>query len=670
MLTQRLGSGTQKDEAFIQSLIEEIERHPGCCDEVWFATDYGFPPMSVHEESAGRLTGLAGRFRQAGVRVSLQLSNSIGHGQYMSAHDCSALVYDGSPVEKMVGPDGTQAEYCFCWHGEHFRKYVLEEIRLYARMKPYCVWVDDDLRASNHAPVQYGCFCPDCIRRFNQRYGARFDREGLVRAINRGERVWRERYVQFLRDGLADLTEALSRAIHEVSPDTRMGYQYCAHGGYTGYGYDYIFDAMRRGSGHEPLSRPGGGAYNDHDPNIFLHKASFIAWQNAMLPEYVKDIRPEIENLPDVVYGKSIAGTCFETELYLAWGANAMSYAMLMNDYEPMRWHGEMLEEFARRRPYWKALAQVSASTRPAGVRLFLSKEMWKRELAEQEPDFAWSREPYDCAFAQLRCGLPLKWSEGTDDVILLHPEAAKGLSEADIRYLLTRPVMTDGETLHMLVERGHAADFSAAAEPMATGQLYERYLPHPINAEREGRTWSQSFFLTKGHRIVPLDERTEAFSCFESDSRNLRPSDPEGKYPFGVACAVVHTSAGAKWAVFGQAPWPNCISHEKRTQLLSALDYISGNRLPAVLETPQPAVVLPREDEAGRVRAVSVVNCTIGKTQPLLLRVRRAAGRRWKFVCAGSHAFDLPATVQGEDLLVTMPPLMPWSVGTVICTE
>ena len=43
MLTQRLGSETQKNVEFIDSLLAEIKAHPGSCDEVWFATDYGFP---------------------------------------------------------------------------------------------------------------------------------------------------------------------------------------------------------------------------------------------------------------------------------------------------------------------------------------------------------------------------------------------------------------------------------------------------------------------------------------------------------------------------------------------------------------------------------------------------------------------------------------------------
>ena len=114
MLTQRLGSATQQDPAFIDALVEQIQAHPGSCDEVWFATDYGFPPLEKHEKDAEALKAQAEKFRKIGVRVSLQLSNSIGHGQYMRVRDCTGLVYDGSPVEHMVDANGTEAGYCFC----------------------------------------------------------------------------------------------------------------------------------------------------------------------------------------------------------------------------------------------------------------------------------------------------------------------------------------------------------------------------------------------------------------------------------------------------------------------------------------------------------------------------------------------------------------------------
>src|SRR5699024_1065248 len=105
-------------------LIEIIKNNPGSCSEVWLASDYGFPTLSAHSRTAEILKKTAEKFRNAGIKVSLQISNTIGHGEYMSERDCSGLVYEGSPAEKMTGADGKTADYCFCPNGKHFRGYV------------------------------------------------------------------------------------------------------------------------------------------------------------------------------------------------------------------------------------------------------------------------------------------------------------------------------------------------------------------------------------------------------------------------------------------------------------------------------------------------------------------------------------------------------------------
>ena len=65
MLTQRLGSSTQLDAAFISDFIRIVKDNPGSCDEVWLATSYGFPPLSVHRDMADKLAVIADRLREA-----------------------------------------------------------------------------------------------------------------------------------------------------------------------------------------------------------------------------------------------------------------------------------------------------------------------------------------------------------------------------------------------------------------------------------------------------------------------------------------------------------------------------------------------------------------------------------------------------------------------------
>ena len=681
MLTQRLGSSTQLDERFIRDFIRIVGEHPGSCDEVWLATRYGFPKRETHRKTAEQLAGVAEQLRAVGLRVSLQISNTIGHGQYMSSEDCSGLVYEGSPVQNMVGPDGTAARYCFCWNDSFFRSYVLDEVRSYAAaIHPHTVWIDDDLRATNHNPVWYGCFCPSCIARFNERYGTSFDRESLVEAVNFGDPVHRANYVQFLRDGLYDFTCAVYSAIHEVSPETYAGLQNAANGGYTGFGLDHIYSAMRDATGKAPKSRPGGGAYNDHTPSAMMGKADVLSFQNSMLPDYVTEIRPEIENLPDVHFGKTIAGTCYETSLYFASGATAMSYAMVMHDYEVMDWYGDCLGAFAAHRDYWKALSAANEGTIRAGLTMAMGHSIWKRPTAKEEGTFSWCGEPYGAVGGAFRgLAIPQTYRKTKAPVYILHPTFVAGLTDEEIEALLAEPVLTDGEALRLLGERGWGDRFSANAIPLATGQLREDYnLAHPVNAHARSLTcpnWSQSFFYTSGYALADKTGETEPLGWYATSARNAVPAFPENAaHPYGIADAIVTTSAGAKWAVFGHNPWNNVVSLARRDQLLRAADYISGNRIPAILETGAQAELFPREDGDGRITAVSVLNATVGESGALTLRIRRPAlaeGQTTvRFMAQYREAAELPVTLDGDDAKVVLPSLAPYTVGTVFLKE
>ncbi|MCL1794456.1 MAG: hypothetical protein FWG34_11375 [Oscillospiraceae bacterium] len=663
MLTQRLGLKTQKDERFIDDLLDAALRHPGCLDEVWLATEYGFPPISVHEKTALSLAKTAKRFREAGIRVSLQVSNTIGHGEYMKFMDCTGLVHEGSPAEKMVGPDGTEAGYCFCWNGGHFREYTEETAALYAKLlQPHAIWFDDDLRAGNHNPVNYGCFCDCCIKKFNALHDSKFMREELVHEINFGEPVWRRRFVAFIRDGLREFAKSTAKAAIKQSPESRLGYQHGSPGGYAGYGLEYIFDALREAGGKQIMSRPGGGAYDDHDPGELLKKSFHLSWQNRMLPDYVAERRPEIENLPYAAYGKTAGGTCLETALYLASGSTAMSYAMLMFDHEPMAWHEKTLARFAFHRPYWQRLSERSKNTRQAGLQLVLHKHMWEKKLAKGEENFNWAHEPIYGATVLARTGIPLSFDETHSPVYLLHEDMAATLDDGEVTELLAAPVVTSGAALALLSKRGFR--FGASAEAVSTRQVYEIYTSHPVNGESGGRTWNQFFSFAFGYRLIDLDGNTEVLGRYASDLPDLG----EGDLPHGIANAIVQTGAGAKWAVFGYTPWNAVISHEKRNQILRAADYIGKNRMPAYISTPQQAILLPREDEYGNTASVSVLNCTIDESEELDLIVRRPAGTRAVWVsqsCPAKEA-NLPIKRREDGWLVRPPILKPWEIGTV----
>ena len=237
-LIQRLGSNISDE--YVDNYIKLILDNPGSCDNVWIPTSYGFPPLEKHKEFAGFWTKSAEKLRKNGIGVSMQISNTIGHGSFTNA-DCTGLVYEGSPAEKIVGFDGITSEKCFCWRGKNFRKYIVESMSYYVEgIKPESVWIDDDFRVINHSPVKFGCFCDDCMEKFNTLHNTSFSRKQLADEILYGEIKWRESFVDFLREGMYDFMYEIGKAIHNLSPKTVLGYQSCSNGGYDGYGSSYI----------------------------------------------------------------------------------------------------------------------------------------------------------------------------------------------------------------------------------------------------------------------------------------------------------------------------------------------------------------------------------------------------------------------------------------------
>ena len=91
---------------------------------------------------------------------------------------------------------------------------------MYASFKPHSVWFDDDLRSGNHYPVEYGCFCSACIEKFNKKYETKFDRTSLVHKINYGDVLWRERWIEFVREGVGSFARMAAEAVRSVSPES------------------------------------------------------------------------------------------------------------------------------------------------------------------------------------------------------------------------------------------------------------------------------------------------------------------------------------------------------------------------------------------------------------------------------------------------------------------
>ena len=70
-----------------------------------------------------------------------------------------------------------------------------------------------------------------------QKHNVDFSRDELVERILHGDIIWRERYIEFIREGRYSLMYDMGREIHRILSKTGLDLQYGCEGCYAGYGY-------------------------------------------------------------------------------------------------------------------------------------------------------------------------------------------------------------------------------------------------------------------------------------------------------------------------------------------------------------------------------------------------------------------------------------------------
>lgn len=642
-----------KDQARMAALLASLAQWDGACDELWFSSDYGFPELEVHQRHAEQMGEAAALARAQGLEASLQLSNTIGHDDAERA-----LNHQGLRWQRMTGPDGTEACCSSCPRDPDFHAYLREMVSLYAAWKPKYVWADDDLRMANHFPVKQGCFCRRCLSEFSRETGRDWEREALAAELNHGNPEWRAAWVRFCRDSMAGVMRTACRAVMAVSPDSVVGFE---HGGfdwcsYTGGDHEPVFRTILEETGRAPASRPGAGYYHDHAPRELLDKAYSLQLQNTRLPSYVTDIRPEIENFTHTAMGKSPYGTMLEASCYLACGCGHLSFATMMIDHEPLSYHEKMFRSMAQWRPFWQRYLELRGEARPSGLRIAYSRQHFLRRLGEGEADFAWAMKPFQGCLQLPAMGLALCFEERQDDALLLHPDAADGMDEAELRRIFAGGVVTDGETIHRLQARGLGYLTGVRATRLADNSVYERMSGSPRNGAFQGQLWMQYFY-------------GEAIYALEAEN----PPEVLGDYvngdgePGGAATLLTETPAGGRLAVFGYPFWSPLVSSARRNQIFEAVDWVSGRTLPVRPEGFAQHVFFPCSLPDNRLQCVTVLNASIGPSPAAVVRLRHAAGRPY-FVCPGQPETALETrTLQGEQV-VSLPEMPPYGIGILYC--
>ncbi len=654
----RLWPHHHQNAADFSELIGALKRNSKACDEVWFCTEIGFPPMAAHEHSAGLMAKAAERIRELGIKPGLQIANTIGHGGLSVLQEDS-----GAAWLPMIDASGRSNPPTPCPRSHAALGYIDRMTRVYASWQPSSIWIDDDLRMNAVGGLAQGCFCRECVKQFSREQGKSYNRRSLVAALhNPTDGTVRLAWTKFNGLSLAGIAKVIAKATHQVAPECRLGFQQIGHEPflYSGPDWSPVLKSLAQHSHHAAGARLGHGYYADHSPRQMIDKAFLISRQISRLPACVDQICPEIEGYTHNAFGKSAHGLAVESSLDLAMGCNSLSYAILCSGHEPMAWYETLLSRLTRYRPFWEELVKINSGTMPGGLDMHLGKNHVARPLLPQEPPFGWGKVNLESLHNLACLGLPLCTStiKGREAVIL-HADAVDGLADKELRRILSGGVMMDGLAAWRVQQRGLGKWLGVEVAPVSGAVPFnERISADTLNGIYIGLKWNGGWGKTGIYTLKPLSPKVRGLGHYE---------DRLGKH-HGMTTSLAENRAGGRVAVFGYYSWFSAPSGAKRNQYLAAADWITRGKLPVLIQTTAPVMVVPRVDAQGRLVSIFLLNACIDASPSLELRLRGAgAATTARWLLPEGRNEHLTLVKGGGDKLLKTPPMAAWSVACVV---
>ncbi len=444
-----------------------------------------------------------------GVKTSIYAWATLNHAD--RGRDGSTLFPD---IQWMVDCTGATARFCACPLSPAWQEYIVKAYQLYASIEPEILWIDDDFRMFNHSPVTFGCFCPIHLKVFSERVGRKISREELVENILAPGKPHADRslWLNFLGDTMVEVAGMLEKAVHNVSPKTRLGLMTSHPWDHSleGRNWDRLLKALA--GPYQPVIRPTAGSYNEASSEGIHSGADVLRRTIFCLPEETR-ICPEIENWTYTRFSKSARFTRLQIGLAQAMKVADVTLGIYDHmgtpmDFEPA--YGRMLQES---KPFFDALAswclpggkergvgvihhpRASDYVHTAGGKDF--RELYPHDDGWQIPIQA--------------CGIPVTFE--SSEVMAITGQVLRAFKKEDIISLLSKGILLDGSALEVLIEEGYGEYLGVSVKrwlvnwdvPLAAEKITDREF------SKDKEVYITLSNLTTTQRLVELIPAKEA---------------------------------------------------------------------------------------------------------------------------------------------------------------
>lgn len=422
----------------------------------------GHPRIEETKDAAEAAKVWKRRLAAIGVTTSINPWSTLLHT------DRGRTLRPGQDFTLMVDPHGRATAACACPLCPSWRTFIAQTFAAYAAVEPWAIWVEDDFRLHNHAPLDWGgCFCERHLGEYSRRAGRRLSREEFVAGVLApGEpHPYRKIWLETSRDTWNDLARTIGEAVHAVSPATRVGLMSSDPSVHCIEGRDWDGVLSGLAGSTRPLGRPHLPAYQESTPADYL-------WHFAAIPRLVRffspartETLPEVEDFPFGPRVSSRAFSRFKIESAAAAEADGVTldlFSIMGNGVSP---DDGMAAILAGSRPFLDALAGLGLRPEQrAGVATLANPEASWTLRTDQGRRMEELR-PRETAWASLAAvlGVASRYErtppENGASAVAVAGQRFRSMDRAGIERLFAdRPVLLDGEAALTLHEMGMGA--------------------------------------------------------------------------------------------------------------------------------------------------------------------------------------------------------------------
>lgn len=649
-LSWRIADGQYGTDEQFQRVLAFLQAHPSAFGEINMGFETkgnAYPDEAAMEARVGFLQERIQRLHAAGVgSVGITMGWTLGHG------DASWGMARPAQFRAAVGHDGQVSTSCPCPSDETYRDYVATKYAWAARSAPDFIDVDDDTRASHHGPT-YPCFCEGCLARFD---GGRWERAALVARLDApdgGE--LREAWIEFQVTLLEELFARIGQAVREVSPEIALGYMSVGpgHSTYSGQAYARWMQALGASRG-----RPGWGYYTDDRPRDMLHKAMEVGRQARGYGQGVTYVSYEMENYPHVPLEKSTRALVSECTLAIMQGCNELSYALTshfpgrLEDYSPD------VRAIAAHRKLWEELERRVRGLPLAGLWPAAHDRLMARRAVRDGEGWFWEHGPYDLRRAESWCPLGIATSTEPDTACgtLLAGRIAEAFTDDELRAMLARGVIMDGQALTILWERGLGELAGVRPGAVVGDAVYERATDDAWNAGYEGD--GRNSLISDGDPCIALEP-------LGGGVRILSEARWFDDRLFGPCVTAHENELGGRVAVATYAPWSRLGWSWKLNQMRRLAAWVTHDRLPLAIRETVRVAPFVRSNAEGTRWVAALLNNSLDPTGPVTVRVQGAPSWVRRLTPTGYE----PVGWQREEgrVVVWLEDIAPWDVLVLV---